>query len=174
MQPSDERSGIYAKRIEATNVVEGAQLQGAVEQPEQLVALARDLRRGRIEAEDIKATSVVTGLQFISDPSRVTVDELRQEVARLRADIDELVHGGYVADGGDAADLAAAASAAEEELNSGSPSGNRVVRKLAEVSDILSRGAEMAESVERVGGRLAKLAPVAAVLWQLAQRLLGG
>ena len=174
MPPQDERAGIYAKRIDATNVVQGTQIQGTAEQPEQLLALARDLRLGRIEAEDIKATSVVTGLQVVSDPSRATIDELRQEVSQLRADIDELVAGGAFRDSADAEDLSAAANAAEKELNSEVPSGGRVVRKLAEVSDIINRGAEVTESVEQVGTRLAKLAPVAAVLWQLAQRLLGG
>ena len=65
-------------------------------------------------------------------------------------------------------------SSQEEELRAPEPKGNRVVRKLAEAAEILTRSAEAVQSLGRVGVQVIRLAPIAATLWQIAHRLWGG
>jgi len=56
--------GIRANRIEAENVVDGAQLIGAEAQATAgLIDLAKAIQRGGISAEEIKAKNLVSGLQ---------------------------------------------------------------------------------------------------------------
>jgi hypothetical protein len=167
--------GIRADRIEAENVVDGVQMQGGdAEMAAGLVKLARAIRRGGISAEEIKAQSLVSGLQYIADPARPTPDELRREIAALREQVEKVVADGEIAEAADAQDAQEALAKAEEELAASQPQGGRVVRKLAEVSEILTRSAEAAQAAGKFGWQVVKLAPLAAALWQIAARLWGG
>src|SRR5436190_216988 len=90
-----EQGGIYARRIEAENVVSGTQVQGGDAQTAAaLVQLAQAIRRGDI--------------------------------------------------------------------------------RLDEFSQIITRSAETADGAGKIGALVIQLAPVAAALWQIAQRVLGG
>jgi hypothetical protein len=167
--------GIRAGRIEARNVVDGVQVQGGDPAAAAgLVELARAIRRGGITAGQIQAQNLVSGLQYIADPGQATVSDLQREVAALRQQVAGAIAAGEVADEDDAEDAQDALAAAETALAAPEPRGNRAVRKLAEVADILTRSAEVAEALGRVGAQVIKLAPVAATLWQIAQSLFGG
>jgi hypothetical protein len=168
--------GIRAGSMKAKNVVDGIQLQGGdAETVAQLVKLAQGIRSGAIEVTGLlEADSVVSGLQFIKNPATATPDDLRHEVAALRGKLERALAEGSIADD-DAGiqDAAAALTAAESELSAPQPQGSRVVRKLSEVSDVLTESAEAAENAGKVGEQLAKLAPIAAVLWQVARGVFG-
>jgi hypothetical protein len=170
-----QTGGIRAGRIDADNVVDGVQMQGGdVETAAGLVELARAIKRGGISAEEIKAKSLVSGLQYIADPTQAAPDDLRHEVAALRRQLEEAIAAGEITDETDAEDAQDALVKAEEELRTPEPKGNRVVRKLAEVSEILTRSAEAVQGLGQVGAQVIRLAPIAATLWQIAQRLWGG
>lgn len=170
-----ETNGIHADRIEAENVVAGVQIQGAdAETATALVDLARAIRQGRISAIEIKAKNLVSGLQYIADPTQATAIELQREVAALRKQVEQAIVNGEMADTAEAEDAQEALEKAETELAEPQPQGNRIVRKLAEASEILTRSAGTAQAAGKVGLQIIKLAPIAATLWQIAQRLWGG
>jgi hypothetical protein len=167
--------GIRARRIEAESVVDGAQVRGGdAESAAGLVELAKAIRRGGISAEEIKARDLVSGLQYIADPTQPTAGELQREVAALREQLAQAVAAGEVADEADAEDAQAALNETEEELAEPAPQGDRVVRGLAKVTDILTRTADAAQALGQVGAQVIKLAPIAATLYQLAVKLFGG
>lgn len=167
--------GIRAGRIEAENVVEGVQAQGvAPAEAAGLVELARAIRRGGITAEQIQAGSVVSGLQFIAGTAPTTPDELRREVSALRQQVEQAISRGEIVKPGDAEDVKEALNTAEAELKAPKPDGERVVRKLETANTILTRCAEVVQAAGNVGQQILKLAPIAAALWSLAQKIFGG
>jgi hypothetical protein len=167
--------GIQAGRIEADNVVQGyQQLGGDLSQAAEVVILAKALSHGRITADSIQAQNVVSGFQYIADPNRATPDELRQEIARLRQELAEAVAASQVADDPDLQDVQTALAEAEKELAAAEPHGRRIIRRLKTAADILTETVETAEAAHKLGQTLLKLAPAAAVLYQIAQKLFGG
>lgn len=167
--------GIRARHIEAVNVVEGVQVRGGdAETAAGLVKLAKAIRSGGISAEEIKTQHLVSGLQYIADPTEATASDLRREIAALRDQLAQAIADGEITDKADAEDAEEALATAEKELDESEPKGNRVVRKLAQVAEILTHSAEVAAALGKVGTRVIKLAPVAATLYQIAQKLFGG
>jgi hypothetical protein len=167
--------GIQAHTIEAEHVVSGVQqIGGEASQAADLVELAKALGSGSIKADSIKAKNVVTGLQYIADPAQATPDQLRQELARLQAQLAEAIAAGDFENAGDAEDAQADLTAAEAELAQPEPQGNRVVRKLKAVTEILTESAGAAQAAGKAGIALIKLAPVAAALYQIAAKMFGG
>jgi hypothetical protein len=167
--------GIRAHRIEAENVVQGMQqLGGDLAAAADAVALAEALSRGSISADSIQARNVVAGFQYIADPVQATPDELRQEIGRLRQQLADAITTGEVEAGADVDDAQEALAKAETELEKAEPQGNHIVRKLKEAADILTEGGRTAEAARKAGLALAKLAPVAAALYQIATKLFGG
>jgi hypothetical protein len=172
---ADGEVGIRAGKIDATNVVKGVQIQGGdPKEAAALVSLAQGIRSGLISADEIKAKNLVSGLQYISDPASATAEDLKKEIASLRAQLEHAVAGGEFAQAADGEDAKEALGKVEAELASAEPQGGRVVRKLGEVSEIVTRGAEVAEATGKIGSLLIKLAPVAATIWQVAVKLFGG
>jgi len=166
--------GIRAGRIDAHNVVDGVQMQGGAAEAADLVGLARAIRRGGISAEQIQAGNVVSGLQFIAGTAPNSTGELRREIAALREQVQQAIAVGEIPKPGDAQDVQEALQTAEDELQKPQPDGERVVRKLEVVNTILTRCAEVVESAGKVGQQVLTLAPIAAALWALAQKILGG
>jgi hypothetical protein len=172
---SNKLGGIHAKQIEAENVVSGEQIQGA--DPQAAIVLIKEaqaIRQGTISADDIKARNVVSGFQYIADPSHSSVEDLRCELAALRTQLEQAITAQEISDDTDANDAKESLATAEEELAKPQPNGNRVLRKLGELSDIVIRSAEAAEAAGKLGALVIHIAPVAASVWQIAQRLLGG
>src|SRR6266566_7194288 len=170
-----EQGGIYARRIEAENVVSGTQMQGGDAQTAAaLVQLAQAIRRGDIHADEIKARNLVSGLQYIADPAQANVEDLCRELAALRTQLEQAIAAQEIPDAADAEDARESLAAAETELSKPEPHGNRVLRKLDEFSQIITRSAETADGAGKIGALVIQLAPVAAALWQIAQRVLGG
>ena len=166
--------GIRAKKIEAENIVDGVQAPaGTAEQAAGLVALARAIRSGGIDAEELRAKNVVVGLQVISEPAKANAGDLRQEAAALRKRLESAAAAGEIAPA-EARDAAEALGKVVEELAGGQPQGSRVVRKLAEVSQILTAAAEAAQAAGKFGWQVLQLAPLAAMLWQIARGMFGG
>jgi hypothetical protein len=171
----NEPSGIRARRIEAENVVSGIQIQGGDAQTASaLIQLAQAIQRGEISAEEIKARNLVSGLQYIADPAQASVEDLRRELLALRTQLEQAVTSQEFSDPADAEDVTESLATAETELAKPQPNGNRVLRKLDEFSQIITRSAETANAAGKLGSLVIRLAPVAATLWQVAQHLFGG
>lgn len=171
----NEPGGIHARHIEAENVVAGVQIQGGDAQTaSELVQLAQSIRQGKISAEEIKARNLVSGLQYIADPTQANVEDLRRELAALRAQLAQAMASQEFADPADAEDAQDSLATAETELAKPQPNGNRILRKLDELSQIITRSAETADATGKLGALVIRLAPLAATLWQVAQHLFGG
>ena len=174
MEMEQPQGGIKAKRIQADHVVSGVQIQGGdAQQAAALIQLAQAIRRGEITADEIIAQSVVTGLQYISDPAQATADDLRCELATLRTQLEQAINAHEFADQTDAEDAKESLAIAETELSKPQPGGNRIIRKLDEANSIITKSAETAEQAGKIGAVLMKLAPAVAILWQVAQRIFG-
>jgi len=170
-----EPGGIHARRIEADNVVSGVQIQGGDAQTaSSLVQLAQSIRQGKISAREIKARNLVSGLQYIADPAQASVEDLRRELLALRTQLEQAIASQEFSDPADAQDAQASLATAETELTKSQPNGNRVLRKLDEFSQIITRSAETADAAGKLGALVIRLAPLAATLWQVAQHLFGG
>jgi hypothetical protein len=167
-------AGIHAARIQADHVVSGAQIQGGdAAQAAGLVQLAQALKRGEISADDIAARSVVSGLQYLANPTIASTDDLRQQLAAFRTTLEQAIAAQELPTADDAQDAKDSLDAAEAELAKPQPNGLRVLRKLDDVSTIVTKSAEIAEASGKIGAVVVHLAPVAAVLWQVAQHLFG-
>ncbi len=167
-------AGIRAQRIHADHVVSGAQIQGGdPAQAAGLVQLAQAIKRGEITADDITARSVVSGLQYLADPATASAEDLRKELAAFQAKLDQAIATKELPSAGAAQDAKDSLAAAAAELAQPQPDGERVVRKLDEVSKIVTKSAEIAQASGKIGAVVVQLAPVAAILWQVAQRLFG-
>ncbi len=172
---SNEQGGIHARRIEADNVVSGTQIQGGdVQSAAALVQLAQAIQRGDISADEIKARNLVSGLQYIADPTQASIEDLRRELATLRTRLGQAIAAQEIPDPADAEDAQESLTTAEAELAKPQPNGGRVLRKLDALSQIVTRSAETAQVVGKLGAIVIQLAPLAATLWQVAQKLLGG
>jgi hypothetical protein len=170
-----ELGGIHAQHVEAENVVSGIQMQGGDAQTaSSLIQLAQSIRRGEISAEEIKARNLVSGLQYIADPAQASVEDLRQELLALRTQLEQAIASQEFADPADAQDARESLTTTETELAKPHPNGNRVLRKLDELSQIITRSAETADAAGKLGALVIRLAPLAATLWQVAQHLFGG
>ncbi|HET8912028.1 MAG TPA: hypothetical protein VFN23_11225 [Ktedonobacteraceae bacterium] len=166
--------GIRARSIQAENIVDGVQILGAdPQQAAALVQLAQSIRRGEITADKIRARNIVTGLQYISDPAHATSDELRKEVEALRSKVDKAIVAQEIPDEADAQDARESLEVAEKELAKPQPNGQRVLRKLDEATTILTKSADLAQSAGKVGAYVLQLAPLAATVWQVAQKFFG-
>jgi len=167
--------GIHAKRIEADNVVSGVQMQGGDTQTaSSLIQLAQSIRQGKISAEEIKARNLVSGLQYIADPAQASVEDLRRELLALRTQLEQAIASQEFSNPADAQDAQASLATAETELAKPQPNGHRALRKLDELSQIITRSAETADAAGKLGALVIRLAPLAAALWQVAQHLFGG
>ena len=166
-----ESGGISAKRIQADNVVSG--VQGDARQAAALIDLAQAIRGGTISADEIVARNLVSGLQLISNPEQASTEDLRRELALLRTRVEQAIASQEIADPTDAEDVKDSLAVAETELAKPHPHGNQVIRKLDEATTILTRSAQASEAVGKVGNLVIQLAPVAATLWQIAQKVLG-
>ena len=170
-----EAGGIHARRIEAENVVSGVQIQGGDAQTaSSLIQLAQSIRQGKISAQEIKARNLVSGLQYIADPAQASVEDLRRELQALRTQLEQAIASHEFSDPADAQDAQDSLATAETELTKSQPNGNRVLRKLDEFSQIITRTAETADAAGKLGALVIRLAPLAATLWQVAQHLFGG
>jgi hypothetical protein len=116
----------------------------------------------------------VSGLQFIADPAQASVEDLRRELLTLRMQLEQAIASQEFTDPADAQDAQESLATAETELAKPQPSGNRVLRKLDEFSQIITRSAETADAAGKLGALVIRLAPVAATLWQVAHHLFGG
>ena len=171
----NEPDSIHARRIEAENVVAGVQMQGGDAQiASSLIQLAQSIRQGKISAQEIKARNLVSGLQYIADPAQANVEDLRRELVALRTQLEQAIASHEFSDPADAQDAQESLATADAELTKPQPNGNRVLRKLDELSQIITRTAETADAAGKLGALVIRLAPLAATLWQVAQHLFGG
>ena len=172
---NSQQGGINARRIEADNVVSGIQIQeGDAQSAAALVSLAQAIQRGDISSDEIKARHLVSSLQYIADPAQASGDDLRRELAALRTRLEQAIAAQEIPDATDADDAQESLTTAETELAKPQPNGGRVLRKLDALSQIVTRSAETAQAAGKLGAMVIQLAPLAATVWQIAQKLLGG
>ncbi len=160
--------GIHAKNIKAKNIVQGVQQQGG----EPITSPIETI--GSITAEEMEADNIVVGLQYIADPANVTADELRQEVAALKEQLNAAIADGDVKQDGNVTDAQIALNAAEEELAQEEPEGNRIIRNLKTAADLLTETVKTTDAARKAGLALGKLAVTAVTLYNIGQNLFGG
>ncbi len=171
---SHEQGGIYARRIEADNVVSGTRIQGGdAQSAAALVSLAQAIQCGDISADEIMARNLVSGLQYIADPTQASVDDLRRELANLRTRLEQAIAAQEIPEAADADDAQESLTTAETELAKPQPASHRVLRNLDAFSQIVTRSAWTAEAAGELGATVIQLAPLAATVWQIVQKLLG-
>ena len=170
-----QRGGIrVGKIVDSDDVTIGANLQGG--SAADAAALTREIMSGGITVDEVTRSNKLTvGLHHIADPASATLDDLRQEVAALREQLAALSAEASLnsEESQDAEEAATDLATAHAELAKAEPHKGRVLRNLKKATEVLTTGAEAAEAGEKVGGTLLKLAPLAALVYQLAQRLLG-
>ncbi|MGA1869622.1 MAG: hypothetical protein ACMUJM_13880 [bacterium] len=168
----NQSGGIRAERIVAENVVDGAQLIGVDAQTaDALIRIAKEIQSGGITAEEIRAKNLVSGLQYISDPANATPDGLRKELSVLREKFREIIKAGEIPDAVDVEDAKDALEKAETEAKAEKPIGKRIVRRLGELTEILTKSAETMKAGGNLKAQIIKLAPYAAAIWVAAQNL---
>ena len=171
---SHEQGGIHTRRIEADNVVSGTQIQGGnQEDAASLVQLAQAIQRSDITADDTTARNLVSGLQYIAHPAQATIEDLRRELTVLRPKVDTAIAAQEIPDEDEAKAATDDLAAAEKELAKPQPNGEKVLKRLKNVNEILTQSAQAAEEAGKISAMVIKLAPIAAIVWQVAQRLLG-
>lgn len=169
------KGGIHAKTIQAENVVDGVLMEGGgAADAAGLIELAKGLETGGIHADDIRAKKIVTGLHYIHDPKSATPQDLHKEVAELEKQVRQLIHAGEIADEGDAEDLGRAVDEAKKELAQPDPKGNKIIRRLKTVTEILNQTADTAKAAGNLQTQAMKLAPTAAMIYSIAAALFGG
>ena len=125
----NRQGGIYAKHIEAENVVSGVQIQGGdARSAAALIQLAQAIQRGDIGAEEIKARHLVSGLQYIADPAQASAQDLRRELLALRTQLEQAIVSQEFSDPADAQDAQESLATAETELGKGKAGAERKSR----------------------------------------------
>jgi hypothetical protein len=175
MHKNDPQPGsIRAKHIQADNIVTGAQIQGSnTQEAALLIQVTQQLRGGNIDADEIIAHNIISGLQYIANPSQANSEDLRNELKALRVKLEQAITDLEIPDAEDAEDARESLATAENELAKPQPNGNRVLRKLDEANSILVKSAQAAEAAGKLSAQVIRLAPIAAVIWQVAQRVFG-
>lgn len=164
--------GIKAKRIIAENVGDVQQIGGSAADAAALMKAMRGLELGDIEADEILAGNL--GLfQHISSGAELTVAGLLREVRGIHTDLEGAVTAGHLP-ASEARPALEATRAVEAELSKPEPNKKEATGRLGKMAEAIKKTTEASENVEKLGGRLAKLAPAAMVLWKLALRYFGG
>lgn len=167
--------GIRAGKIVADNVVDGVQVQGGeTASAAEMIRLAGAIRSGGITAKEIQAGNVVTGMQYIADPASATVDDLRKEIGALREQVEGAKEAGDFPDENDAEDAVLELSEVARELEKPEPVGKRIVRRLNNLSDILTQSGEVLQAAGNVKSKVIELLPYAAAVGVTAQAVFGG
>jgi hypothetical protein len=173
-----------ASRSASGRAVVGSEIHGPVVTGEGSIAAGGDVvfagESSRVQigssihANEIHAENVISGVQFVGTPSQATIEDLQQQSAALQNQLAAAIDVGVLSDPADAVDARNALAAAQAELDKPEPNGWRVVRKLAEVTEILAGAAEVTEAMAGAGTQLVKLAAMANALWKLASKRFGG
>ncbi|EFH79693.1 hypothetical protein [Ktedonobacter racemifer] len=171
---NQQPGGIRAKRIQADNIVSGIQIQGGdAQSASSLVQLAQAIQRGEITADDITTRNLVSGLQYIADPAHATTEDVRCELASLRQQVETAIAAQEIPDEDEAKAATEDLTVAEKELGKSQPNGEKVLKRLKNVNEILTQSAQAAEQAGKIGALVIKLAPIAATVWQVTRGLLG-
>ena len=173
---NNESSWLRAKRINvAKTIVDGIAVEGEIdsETAALLVNMAKDVQRGGVTADDIQTTNFVGGLYYLHSSAMKDIDDLRREIAAFRKKLDQVIAAQELSTEDDGRNAQESLSSVEAELAKPQPNKQKVLSKLNEVSTIVTKSAEIAQQANTIGAFVIQLAPVAALLWQAAQRILG-
>jgi hypothetical protein len=158
-------------KIEADNIVTGAQVQGAdAETARELLALARELESGSVEAvQEIIAKNIVTGFQFIGQGGTApNLEQFQHELAALRGQLAQAMKAGEIAKAYDAQDAQTAVDRAIEQSQAQKPAADEITPHLDRAVKIINQAATAAESAGKLQAAVIKLAPIATGLYRLA------
>ena len=167
-----QSGGIRIGKIDGKNVTVGRRIEG--ELPERISELARSFADGNITVEQILNADVVTvGLNYVKDPQRPTVSELKREIAVLKGQVEAATAAGGLPEQGAAEDVVIDLDRAEIELAKAEPDGARIVHRLKGAVEVLGRVNEANESVQGIASGIGKLLPYAVALLALARKFFG-
>lgn len=164
---------ISARTISAKNVVAGLQARGSTD-PSIILALAKQVRSGSIDADQLTADNIVSGTQIDETSSDGSLGDLLADVRSLREALEKLdTTDVEVLNADEHADATTAITALERELEKPEPQGRRVTRLISGASDILESGASAAEKAGKLTTTLSGVVMQAAALWQSIHHLFG-
>lgn len=162
--------GIRARRINAHNVVQGIQIKGAASDIiGEVVPSIQRTHEGSIEADDINAYSVVSGLQYTHPADGTTLREMYTELQDLRKELVALSVSGNFSDDQLGQKVLRLAEDLSTELQSSHPDERRVVRDLRMLSDDLSWAARVYNTAGEVSVSIARCTSKANMLWRWAR-----
>ncbi|MGE3536578.1 MAG: hypothetical protein AB7N91_03965 [Candidatus Tectimicrobiota bacterium] len=166
--PGIRTGGIKAGSIRAVNVVDGVQIQGADAATVQAL-LAQRLESGGIEVlQELIATNVVTGLQYLGQAgSPPTREQFQQELRAVQTQLTAAVQAGEIADPDDAEDAQKAVTRALAQSQEPQPVAERLLKQIDQATTIVSKAASAAEAAEKFQAVVVKLAPIFTVLKNL-------
>lgn len=136
-----------------------------------LLKLASTLRRGLASAGLLVASDEISGFQVIHNPDTATLPELRQELAILRARLEDSLHSGSTAPSPVIDEVRQSLAEAATELARQSTEIHRTLERLGRAADHLHQAGEVARLSDDLTPTLAQLAVSAATLWSIATRI---
>ena len=165
--------GIKARQINAHNVVQGVQVQGAPREIiDRVTQSIQKVQDGSIEADAISARSIVSGFQYLHSAD-VTEYDIRTGLQTLREELENLSASGSFADDRHGHKALYIVDEIGAELQAFSPDRNQIITKLRVLSDNLSCAATACDAVGKVSKSITRCASAADGLWHLAQRMFG-
>lgn len=167
------QGGIHVEHIVSENVVSGIQIKvGDAQSAAAFVRLAQAIQRGDISVEEIKICHLISGLQNIANSTKAKMEELDRKLLALRTKLELRLAAQEIPDTADAEDARESLTIAEDELAKLQPLGNRVLRKLDAFGYNVTCNGQTPTG--KLGAMAIQLAPLAAIVRQVVQKLLGG
>lgn len=161
------------KKIEATNVVTGVQVQSAEAQVAmKYFEMANSINSGSVEAlEDISADNIVTGFQFIRWDKKPSREDLEKEVTLLRDELSKAIARGEIKDIEEARSIGEAAESVVDEAKKVNPEKGKLLSGLDILNKVLSKASEAALKAGEFGAAIIKLGTVAAGIKKFIEML---
>ncbi|MCB1034681.1 MAG: hypothetical protein KDD47_12690 [Acidobacteria bacterium] len=136
-----------------------------------LLKLAQTLRSGGATAGVLVASPGVSGFQVISNPETASLTDLRQELAALRARLEDSLLSGSTSPSEDVDEARQSLAEAATELARPDTEIPRLLLRLSWAADHLLRAGDTARLTDDLTPAHAQLAVAAATLWRIAMRL---
>ncbi len=164
---------IKAKNIQARNVNAGVSIEGPDPAAIQATGgLLQNFQAGDIEAsEDLTVTGEINvGLNVGgSGEAGPTLEQLRHELAELRAMLQQAIEAGEFADAYEAEDTQKAVDRAIEQAQAEPPATEKISGQLERAASLIDRAAQTAQSAGKLGATVLKLGPALAGLKRMVE-----
>jgi hypothetical protein len=146
---------------------------GDAEMARAALELAQTLQTGGIEAKgDIIAKNIVEGFQYLGQGGREpTIAQFLPELNRLREELLQAIAAGEIEDEEEAEDAQRAIERVAKQLAAETPAKDKLVTHLDRATVILTKAGETARAASHLDATIIRLAPLAAALKLLVDKL---